>query len=112
MLRAVIYHNYLVALSRHLLVDDASYATLQEWGGKIVVRYYEGYEGEGEVKVWSEENGNEDGIVIWIGFFNIILEGCFSSEFQKNGIIECYFNQDGFYDEKWEMKYLFYQYGC
>ena len=57
------------------------------------------------VKVWSEENGNEDGIVIWIGFFNTILEGCFSSEFQKNGIIECYFNQDGFYDEKWEMKY-------
>ena len=54
-------------------------------------RYYEGYEGEGEVKVWSEENGNEDGIVIWIGFFNTILEGCFSSEFQKNGIIECYF---------------------
>lgn len=53
-------------------------------------RYYEGYEGEGEVKVWSEENGNEDGIVIWIGFFNTILEGCFSSEFQKNGIIECY----------------------
>ena len=42
-------------------------------------RYYEGYEGEGEVKVWSEENGNEDGIVIWIGFFNTILEGCFSS---------------------------------
>ena len=36
-------------------------------------RYYEGYEGEGEVKVWSEENGNEDGIVIWIGFFNTIL---------------------------------------
>lgn len=68
-------------------------------------RYYEGYEGEGEVKVWSEENGNEDGIVIWIGFFNTVLEGCFSSEFQKNGIIECYFNQDGFYDEKWEMKY-------
>ena len=68
-------------------------------------RYYEGYEGEGEVKVWSEENGNEDGIVIWIGFFNTILEGCFISEFQKNGIIECYFNQDGFYDEKWEMKY-------
>ena len=66
-------------------------------------RYYEGY--EGEVKVWSEENGNQDGIVIWIGFFDIILEGCFSQEFQKNGIIECYFNQDGFYDDRWEMKY-------
>lgn len=68
-------------------------------------RYYEGYEGEGEVKVWSEENGNQDGIVIWIGFFDTILEGCFSQEFQKNGIIECYFNQDGFYDNRWEMKY-------
>ncbi len=68
-------------------------------------RYYEGYEGEGEVKVWSEGNGNQDGIVIWIGFFDTILEGCFSQEFQKNGIIECYFNQDGFYDNRWEMKY-------
>ena len=64
-------------------------------------RYYEGY--EGEVKVWSEENGNQDGIVIWIGFFDTILEGCFSQEFQKNGIIECYFNQDGFYDNRWEV---------
>ena len=68
-------------------------------------RYYEGYEGEEEVKVWSEENCNQDGIVIWIGFFDTILEGCFSQEFQKNGIIECYFNQDGFYDDRWEMKY-------
>lgn len=68
-------------------------------------RYYEGYEGEGKVKVWSDENGNENGIVIWIGFFNTILEGCFRSEFQKNGIIECYFHQNGFYDDKWEMKY-------
>lgn len=37
--------------------------------------------------------------------FDTILEGCFSQEFQKNGIIECYFNQDGFYDDRWEMKY-------
>ena len=68
-------------------------------------RYYEGYEGEGEVKVWSEENGNQDGIVIWIGFFDTILEGCFSLEFQINGIFVCYFNQDGFYDNSLEMKY-------
>lgn len=68
-------------------------------------RYYEGYEGEGEVKVWSDEDGNENGMIIWIGFFDTILEGCFSSEFQKNGIVECYFHQDGFYDDKWEMKY-------
>lgn len=67
-------------------------------------RYYEGYEGEGEVKVWSGNNDEEKGILIWIGFFNTILEGCYSLEFQKNGIIECYFNQNGFYDDKWEMK--------
>ena len=28
-------------------------------------KYYEGYEGEGEVKIWLEENGNETGIVVW-----------------------------------------------
>lgn len=68
-------------------------------------KYYEGYEGEGEVKIWSNENGNENGMIVWIGYFNTILEGCFSSEFSPNGIIECYFNQDGFYDDKWEMRY-------
>lgn len=67
-------------------------------------RYYEGYEGEGEVKVWVDDNGVESGIVIWRGFFEAILEGCFRSEFQKNGISECYYNQNGFYDDKWEMQ--------
>ena len=68
-------------------------------------KYYEGYEGEGAVKIWSEENGNEKGIVIWMGFFNTILDGCFNSEYKKNGIIESYYNQNGFYDDKWEIKY-------
>lgn len=67
-------------------------------------RYYEGYEGEGEVKVWIDDNGVESGMVIWKGFFEAILEGCFRTEFQKNGISECYYNQDGFYDDKWEMQ--------
>lgn len=68
-------------------------------------RFYEGYEGEAGVKVWSNDNGNEKGMVIWNGLFNTIMEGCFSSEFSENGLLECYCNQDGFYDEKWEMKY-------
>lgn len=67
-------------------------------------RYCEGYEGEGEVKVWVDDNGVESGMVIWRGFFEAILEGCFRTEFQKNGISECYYNQDGFYDDKWEMQ--------
>ena len=53
--------------------------------------YYEGYEGEGEVKIWSDENGSEKGMIVWMGFFDAILEGCFSSEFSPNGIIQCYF---------------------
>ncbi|MDE7254220.1 MAG: hypothetical protein K2O32_14945 [Acetatifactor sp.] len=68
-------------------------------------RYYEGYEGEGEVKVWSDNNGVENGMIIWRGFFETILEGCFRTEFLKNGINECYYNQDGFYDNKWEMQF-------
>lgn len=32
-------------------------------------------------------------------------KGCFIPTFQKKGIVECYFNQNGFYDDKWEMKY-------
>lgn len=67
-------------------------------------KYYEGYKGEEKVKIWNEENLKEIGFVIWAGFFNTILEGCFHSDFQKNGIIECYYNQDGFFDEIWEMK--------
>ena len=67
-------------------------------------RYCEGYEGEGEVKVWVDDNGVESGMVIWRGFFETILEGCFRTEFQKNGISECYYNQNGFYDDKWEMQ--------
>lgn len=64
-------------------------------------KYYCGYEGEGEIIIWSDENA----IAIWIGYFDTILEGCFHSGFQKNGILECYFNQNGFYEERWEIKY-------
>ena len=55
-------------------------------------QYYEGYEGEGEVKIWYEDGQDENGIVIWIGFWETILEGCYIPDYQSNGIIECYFN--------------------
>lgn len=67
-------------------------------------KYYDGYEGEERIKIWFEDDNSEEiGFIIWNGFFNTILEGCFYSDFQKNGIIECYYNQNGFYDEIWEM---------
>ena len=68
-------------------------------------QYYEGYEGEGEIRIWYDEKQDENGMVIWIGFWETILEGCYTPDYQKNGIVECYFNHDGFYDDKWEMKY-------
>ena len=67
-------------------------------------KYYDGYEGEERIKIWFEDDNSEEiGFIIWNGFFNTILEGCFYSDFQKNGIIECYYNQNGFYDEIQEM---------
>ena len=69
-------------------------------------QYYEGYEGEGEIRIWYDEKQDENGMVIWIGFWETILEGCYTPDYQKNGIVECYFNHDGFYDDKWEMKFL------
>lgn len=67
-------------------------------------KYYDGYEGEERIKIWFEDDNSEEiGFIIWNGFFNTILEGCFYSDFQKYGIIECYYNQNGFYDEIWEM---------
>ncbi len=67
--------------------------------------YYIGYEGEGSVKIWSDENGKEIGMLIWNGFFETILQGCFNQSFQKEGLLECYYNHNGFYDYKWEMRY-------
>ena len=68
-------------------------------------RYYEGYEGEFATKIWTVHNGVEYGLVVWRGFFEAILEGCFTTGFMQNGIVECYYNQDGFCDDKWEMRY-------
>lgn len=66
-------------------------------------KYYEGYEGEAAVKVWREDNLTPIGMIIWCGFFETILEGCFVPDFPIGGISECYYYQNGFYDEKWEM---------
>lgn len=68
-------------------------------------KYYEGFEGEGRVRVWYDDNGNENGFVIWEGLFNTILEACYYSEYVQNGLLECFANQDGFFDDKWEMNF-------
>ena len=66
-------------------------------------QFYMGYEGEDAVSIWTED-GAKIGLIIWRGFFETILECCFKKDFSKNGIVECYYHQNGFYDEKWEMQ--------
>lgn len=62
-------------------------------------RYYEGFEGEEQVTIWCDE----DGMVIWSGYFETILEGCWRSDFSHDGIVKCYHNRDGFFDGVWEI---------
>ena len=68
-------------------------------------KYYEEFKGEDAVKIWTNEDEIECGILVWRGFFDAVLEGCFRKVFSRNGIVECYYNQNGFFDEKWEMQY-------
>lgn len=68
-------------------------------------KYYDEFEGEDAVKIWKYEHGIECGILVWRGFFEAVLEGCFRKDFQRNGIVECYYNQNGFFDDRWELEH-------
>ena len=67
-------------------------------------KFYEGYEGEDAVRIWTGENSAESGIIVWRGIFEVVLDGCYQKDFSKGGFIECYCNQNGFYDNQWEMR--------
>ena len=71
----------------------------------VNTKYYEEFQGEDAVKIWMNEGGKESGILVWRGFFEAILEGCFKKDFQKGGLVECYYFQNGFFDDTWCMKY-------
>lgn len=68
--------------------------------------YFKGYEGEGEVDIWYEQNNKKNGLRIQEGFFETILDGCYNSNYNIGGLIDCYCNKDGFYDEKWIIRNL------
>ena len=70
----------------------------------INTKYYEEFQGENAVKIWIDEGGEESGLLVWRGFFEAVLEGCFKKDFQKGGLVECYYFQNGFFDDTWCMK--------
>lgn len=65
-------------------------------------KYYEGFEGEPElVLIDSEENK----LIIWIGYFEAILDALLESNLEKEGIIKEYFYHEGWYDDSpWAIK--------
>ena len=60
-------------------------------------RYYEGYEPEkGFVVYWDEENQME----IWEGYLNLLFDACYHGLSSTQGLLECYRNWNGFYEEE------------
>ena len=60
-------------------------------------RYYEGYEPEdGFVVYWDEENQME----IWEGYLNLLFAACYHGLSSTQGLLECYRNWNGFYEEE------------
>ena len=68
--------------------------------------FYKGFEGEDQVKIWTIHNNEEIGFLLWAGYFELLLDGCTKAKYEKEGLIECYFQRNGFYDDKWEAKDL------
>ncbi|MGD1819842.1 MAG: hypothetical protein ACPKOI_08200 [Pleomorphochaeta sp.] len=67
--------------------------------------FYDGYEGENEVVIYYNQDRNKIGFKIWNGYFDNLLSGCYNAEIHIDGLLICYQNQDGFYDEQeWSIK--------
>ncbi|WP_086444063.1 hypothetical protein [Candidatus Enterococcus lemimoniae] len=58
-------------------------------------RFYEGFEGEAELSFVANDNK----LVIWNGYFEIILDNLLDCNVEKEGIVKEYFNHEGWYDD-------------
>lgn len=66
---------------------------------KVNKEFYNGFEGEPEVEFICKINENIDKFVIWQGYFEGLLAGCFRDNIKEGGLLHSYINVDGFYDE-------------
>jgi hypothetical protein len=61
----------------------------------INTKFYDGFEGESELSFISGTNK----LVIWNGYFEMILNNLLDSDIEKKGIIKEYFYHEGWYDD-------------
>ena len=63
------------------------------------------YSGDGEYVIWIAETG--EGMLIWVGYFDTIMDGCWTPNYSDKGMLYCYTKDIGFCDgEVWEMKHF------
>ncbi|HDK7166200.1 TPA: hypothetical protein PTV44_000002 [Clostridium botulinum] len=71
-------------------------------------KYYVGFEGEPEVVIYyKEKDMKKNGMKIWIGYFQYLLDASISNTIENGGLVKNYMNQDGWYDESpWKIESL------
>lgn len=63
--------------------------------------YYKGFEGEKDLDIYYyQEDGEKTGLKIWDGYFELLLSACWLGQVSKGGLLECYADREGFYEEK------------
>lgn len=61
--------------------------------------------GDGEYIIWIAETG--EGMLIWIGYLDIIMDGCWTPNYSDKGMLYCCNQLTGFCDDEiWEMKHF------
>lgn len=69
--------------------------------------FYDGFEEEGQIFIYDIVNRQKNGILIWQGYFELLLDVCWYPHFYPNGLISSYHHCNGFYDmPTWHMKDL------
>lgn len=69
--------------------------------------FYDGFEEEGQILIYDIVSGQKNGILMWQGYFELLLDACWYPHFRPDGLISCYHYCNGFYDVPiWYMKDL------
>ena len=71
----------------------------------MLSREFDDFCGDGEYVIWIAETG--EGMLIWEGYFDTIMDRCWISDYSDKGMLYCYNQLTGFCNEEvWEMKHL------
>lgn len=63
------------------------------------------YSGDGEYVIWIAETC--EGMLIWVGYLYMIMNGCFTPDYSDKGMLYCWNELHGFCDDEvWEMEHF------